>query len=353
MTATIETRTLPVLVCTGLPFERGRAQGEAFRGPIGAVIQRWEGAIERRHGISAGNYITDFLGKTNFIPAIEQWTPGLLEEVRGIAESANQPFETILAYNLMDEEWTYGSEKVGEAPACTVACLIPSGGAPIVAQTMDIPPIHDGTQVAVHHKPDDGPEQLIFTGMGMIALNGANSAGLGVVVNNLSVLPSSRSGLPVMFLIRGILERSSLPDAVAFVESAPHAIGQHYGIGSPTGIAGLEGAASGVVRADVSSGRYVHANHPLVNNEISGEASEAFARSSTFARHNRAVELIADASDQTGIERVLMDDTVPISCSPRGGFMTFGGTSIACSVPPVMHVSPGPPHETPWVALSF
>lgn len=94
-----------------------------------------------------------------------------------------------------------------------------------------------------------------MTGAGMIALNGANSAGIGVVVNNLSMLPSSRSGLPVMFIIRGILQQSTLAEAVAFAERVPHAIGQHYAIGSPDGIAGLEGAANGVMSTDVSSGR--------------------------------------------------------------------------------------------------
>jgi isopenicillin-N N-acyltransferase-like protein len=303
--------------------------------------------------MDAGDYIAGFLGKTDFLPAIERWTPGLLDEVRGIAEGAGQPFETILTYNLMDEEWSYGSEKLGEEPGCTVTCLVPLDGAPIIAQTMDIPPIHDGTQIVVRHKPVDAPEMLVFTGAGMIALNGANAAGIGVVVNNLAMLPSSRTGLPVMFMIRGILERTSLENAVSFVESAPHAIGQHYAIGSPTGIAGLEGAANGVFGAEVSGGRYVHANHPIANDAVVGDPAAVYQRSSTFVRHNRAVELIADATDQDGIERVLMDDTAPISCSPRGGFMTFGGTSIACSVPPVMRVAPGPPHETPWVSVGF
>jgi hypothetical protein len=97
----------------------------------------------------------------------------------------------------------------------------------------------------------------------------------------------------------------------------------------------------------------VHANHPLANSAVIGDVAATYAASRTFERYNRAAELIEDVADQSGIERVLMDDTVPISRTPRGGFMTFGGTSIACCIPPVVHVAPGPPHEVAWVPVGF
>jgi hypothetical protein len=133
----------------------------------------------------------------------------------------------------------------------------------------------------------------------------------------------------------------------------PQAIGQHYAIGSPDGIAGLEGAANGVARTEISGGSYVHANHPLANDGIIENPESAFARSSTFVRQDRAESLIVDARDQDAIERLLMDEEAPISRSPLNGFMTFGGTSISCSVPPVMHVTPGPPHESDWIPVGF
>ncbi|MCC6793420.1 MAG: hypothetical protein IT336_17180 [Thermomicrobiales bacterium] len=353
MSATVAARTLPVVVCQGDARKRGRIQGETLRGTIAEVLERWQASLAARHGIAAEAYIAEFLAATAFVPTIERLTPALLDEVRGIAEGSGQPFATMLAYNLMDEEWSYGSERLAQAPGCTVACLQIPGHPPVVAQTMDIPSLHDGSQVVVHHKPDEGVESLVFTGAGMIALNGANAAGVGVVVNNLAMLPSSRSGLPVMFVIRGILERTTLAAAVEFVENVPHAIGQHYAIGSPDGVAGLEGAANGVSRVPVASDRYVHANHPLANLAVVGDPTERYASSRTFERHNRAVELIDGAADQSGIETVLSDETTPISCSPRRGYMTFGGTSITCSVPPVMHVTAGPPHETTWVPVGF
>jgi predicted choloylglycine hydrolase len=353
MSATIETRTLPIVVASGNARELGRIQGEELREMIAEVVVRWEASLASRHSMSAEAYIAEFLAATHFIPTIERYAPNLLDEVRGIAEGAGLPFASMLAYNLMDEEWSYGSERLAQAPGCTVACLQRPGEPPVVAQTMDIPSLHDGSQVVIHHKPDDGVEALVFTGAGMLGLNGANAAGVGVVVNNLAMLPSSRNGLPVMFVLRGILERTSLDDAVAFVERVPHAIGQHYAIGSPEGIAGLEGAANGVTRVPIETDRYVHANHPLANLAVVGDPTERYASSRTFERHNRAVELIDGAGDLAGIESLLSDEVTPISCAPRRGFMTFGGTSISCSVPPVMHVTAGPPHQTEWVPVGF
>jgi hypothetical protein len=346
-------RTLPIVSCAGSPRRRGQAHGEQLRDQITAVVERWQASLEERHGIPAAAYLSEFVANSAFLPAIERHTPDLLEEVRGIAEGASQPFETMLAYNFMDEEWQYASERVTELPGCTVACLVPAAGAPVIAQTMDIPSVHDGSQAVIHHKPENGVESVVFTGAGMLALNGANAAGIGVVVNNLSMLPWSRNGLPVMFVIRGILDRTTLDEAITFVESVPHAVGQHYAVGSPEGIAGLEGAANGVVRAGTPGGTYVHANHPIANNAVVGDPSRQYARSRTFERHARAAELIDRAHDQSGIEAVLMDESVPISRSTRGGHMTFGATSITCSSPPVVHVTPGPPHETPWISVGL
>lgn len=352
MTATVPTRTLTITDVAGSPRERGRQQGEQLRAVIAEVVGRWRERITARHGLPADAYFAEFLGDTNFLPAIGRHTPAALEEVRGIAEGAGLPFETVLVYNLMDEEWAYAAARSAEQPGCTTACLLPRDGAPVVAQTMDIPSVHDGSQVAVRHRREDGPDLVLFTGAGMLSLNGANAAGIGVVVNNLSMLPTSTSGLPVMFMIRGILDRATLAEAAAFVERTPHAIGQHYALGSPERIVALEGAANAVKRSDTGADRYVHANHPLAHGPVD-EASAVYAGSTTFARQARAAELMATVTDRAGVEATLTDTTAPISREVGNGSMTFGGTSIVCSVPPVVRITAGPPHEAPWTAVPF
>jgi hypothetical protein len=338
---------VPVLECSGSPRQIGLAHGDAARDLIAMGLDRWRANLGKgRPDVDA--YLRQLASETGFVATIERLAPHLLEEIRGIAEGSGQPFEHILAYNLLDEEWAYRTGDLGTAPGCTAVAI--SGTA--IGQTMDIPSVHDGTQVVLAIEPDQGPSQRIFTAAGMLGLNGANSSGVGVVVNNLAQLPSSAKGLPVICVLRRILEHETAADAAAWAESVPHAVGQHYLIGDPTAIVSIEGAANGVYRVPVTE-RYVHANHPLANPASSEDAARIEERSNTHARANRARQLMSDAQDQTGLERVLGDRQAPISCERREGFMTFGGTSIGLTTPPTMRVTNGPPHESPWIDVDW
>ena len=355
----VETATrLRVVDCAGSPREIGLAHGEACRDLIAEGLGRWGAAIEARTGEDADAYLRRFLQGAGFLAMAERHAPGPAGELPAVAEGANQPFERILAYNLMDEEWTFSREDAGlraagPAPGCTAIAL----GARVIAQTMDIPNVHDGTQVALRIRPADGPDQIVFSAAGMIGLNGANAGGVGVVVNSLAQLPSSRDGLPVSLVVRGILGRPTAAEAAAFVESAPHAIGQHYLIGDGTETVSLEAAANGVHRVPVGE-RYVHANHPLVNLEREPDADAMERRSNTHARHSRAEELTkhgVDDADAADVEEALGDREAPISLDRSRASMTFGGTSIAWGSDgvPTVRIAPGPPHEVAWQTVGW
>ncbi|MER3438805.1 MAG: hypothetical protein C4346_15120 [Chloroflexota bacterium] len=352
--------TLRVVTVYGDPRQRGQAQGEALRAVIGDGLGRWLATIGQTHGVDPDDYLIEFLDTTHYLTAMQRWAPAALEEIRGIAEGANQPIRRVLAYNLMDEEWYFGEERrqrqslegrTSLPHQCTVVCLrLPGSGVPVIAQTMDIPSVHDGTQVVLHHLPDDGPEMLIFSAAGMLGLMGVNAAGIGVVVNNLAMLPHSDRGLPVACVIRGILSCTTLAGAASFVTRVPHAVGQHYAIGSPEGLASFEGAANGVVRDDRVVDRVLHTNHPLVHREVVGDPEPAYVASRTRERL-ACVQAAADAIvDVAGIERVLADTSAPVSREPEGGFMTFGAMIAELSVPPRARFAPGPPHLVPFVS---
>jgi len=355
MSVMLATATMPIVTCAGDPRRCGRIHGEELRGKIAAGMGRWLEALGETREIDPDDYLREFLADTDHLPAIERWTPVLLEEVRGIAEGAGQPFARILAYNLMDEEWSYGQGRRRAAPGCTAVCFRTAAGTSVIAQNMDIPTVHDGTQAVLRLRPDDGPEVLAFTMAGFIGLMGANAAGVGVVVNNLAMLPNSTTGLPVAFVIRGVLSRPTLTEAAAFVERVPHAIGQHYAIGGPDGLASLEGAANDVVRDPRVVDRILHTNHPLVNHAVSdeAEAERMYARSNTRARYDLVAARRAELTELSSAERVLSDTTVPVSCAPRRGFMTFGSMAAELTVPPTVRIAPGPPHATSYVEVGF
>jgi isopenicillin-N N-acyltransferase like protein len=336
---------LPVVTCAGLPRERGEQHGEALRDAIADGLARWAESIASAQTVAPDAYISGFVRGTDFLPAIRRWTPDLLDELEGIARGAGQPWEWIYAYNLLDEEWTWASDqKADSGPGCTVAGFAPGDGTPLLAQTMDIPNVHDGTQAVLRIEPDDGPAALVFTHAGMIALTGCNADGLALVVNNLDMLPASRAGLPVAFVVRGILERRTLADGVSFVREVAHATGQHYGLAGPEGLASVEGWATGVsVRMEPGT-RLLHTNHPLYTAETVGDVEPRYQRSRTRERLAYLERDAGEWRDVAGVQALLSDCTVPVSLGPERRSMTFGAVMYECSVPPAMWVAPGPPH---------
>ena len=82
----------------------------------------------RTEGESADRFVAAFLGGTDFVSAIERWTPDLLDEVRGIAQGAGIDHETMLAFQLFDEVWAQGESVT--AHHCTAIGVPATDGQP-------------------------------------------------------------------------------------------------------------------------------------------------------------------------------------------------------------------------------
>ncbi len=353
MAMAMKTESLRVLQCSGTPTERGAQQGEALRASIAEGVGRWLESIGSRHGIEPDGYIGEFLRKTAYRASIERWAPELLLEVHGIARGAGQSVERMLAYSMLDEEWRYAQTRsAGEAPGCTAVGVRAEGGRPtLVGQTMDIPSLHDGTQVVVIHEEQGAPTQAVFTAAGMIGLMGVNSAGVGLVVNNLGMLPSARTGLPVLFIERKLLDTFSVDEATYGLQAMPHAVGQHYLIGDPEHLVSFEADAARVVGGSEDQRVIAHTNHPIYDPLEKPEFEAMYTASNTRARYSCMATLAEGATRLDDIERALGDTTAPISCPISDGFMTFGAMAAELSSPPRVRFAAGPPHENPFIEV--
>jgi hypothetical protein len=221
----------------GSPRERGRIHGETLRPLVREHLERWREALVADLGVEPDAYVHEFLRDTNFLPAIERWTPRLLEELRGIAEGAGTDFRYTFVRALSDEEPWYRRERklaAMTAKGCTSLGADARDGRPtVIAQNMDMPGWCDGHQVLLHVIDPSSPvEVFAFTVAGKISLCGMNSAGLGMCCNTLSQLDYARDGLPEDFVVRGFLERASLAAGLEFLRTVPHASGQNYGGGA-------------------------------------------------------------------------------------------------------------------------
>jgi isopenicillin-N N-acyltransferase-like protein len=373
---------MQVLVLEGPPRVRGQMHGEALRSLIGEHVDMMKSEIQEATGMDPDGYIRKFLEDTELLPAIERWAPDLLEEVRGIGEGANLDFDTALALQLPDEEWLYRRDEgfirhSRDAGHCSGLAVFDEGDSPpLIAQNIDLPASREGFQVLLRIiEPESGAESLVFTLAGLIVLNGINNRPLAVCMNALLQLDHARNGLPVAFVLRGILAQRSLSDAVRFVRSIKHASGQNYVIGGAHGVVDLE-CSSGHVREYVpatAATRLVHTNHPLVNGDLgmhndllrrlSPEERECLAQQQVnyearFDSLSRQLEASPRVVTVEGVKSMLSSHDSPEHpvCQhkrPGWDWVTVGCTIMVLSASPELHLAPGNPCSTEFAMYGF
>jgi predicted choloylglycine hydrolase len=370
----------PVLRLTGSPRERGRAHGEALRDKIHEMVGLWKENIYNDLHTDPDEFLRELVTETDFLPAIRRWTPGLLEEVEGIAEGAALDFNTIFARQLSDEEpWFRLEKKVGKTwgvadEHCSAIGVNPQGELPtIAAQNMDTPAYYNGYQVLLHIEyPDSDLEVFMFTIAGKINLAGMNNRPVAICCNTLLTLDYSRDGLVEDFVVRGALEQPSLEAAVGFMHRIKHASGQNYLIGGCDRVLSLECSASSVREYVMYPGanRVCHTNHALVNTDqgIHRERSalqqmqegetwhdSTGARTNTFARFDLISEQLRDPDEVITIDKIktlLSDETAPV-CHDSDLKISLGCLIMELGAVPKLHLSPGPPCKTPFSTYTF
>ena len=371
-------KDMPVIVLEGPPRKRGQIHGESLRPKIKEIVAIWKDFLHESKKMHPDEYLAKFLEDTNFKPAIQKWTPDLLEETKGISEGSGVDFDTIYAFQLMDEEWWYGSnllfERKLKSKNCSGLGVFGQEGQPAMqAQNMDLPRLTDGFQTILHIKhPDSSLESFAFTFAGFIVTNGMNNRPIGVCVNTISQINYSTDGLPVAYAIRGLLERNTLEEAVSFIREVKHASGQNYIIGGENKVFDFECSAHSVTRFIPYEGanRVYHTNHPLVNEDQQmlkarmkklpppkkpQEPSNSEIRFQTLEKRlqDPAKSITLDTIKETLSSHDHPQHPVCRHKKPDGGGMTFGCAIMVLSDSPEFHVAPGPPCETEFQTFRF
>lgn len=366
------------IVLRGKGRARGRAHGEELRDLVLEQQERWTQALQDDIGLSPEPYLDRLFAETNFMPAIERWTPDLLEEVRGIAEGAGTDFRLTLARQLSDEEPWFRREiwlQSRIAKGCSSLGVDAAPDRPaLIAQNMDMPLWHDGHQVLLHSIDPDSPvEVLSYTVAGKISLAGLNSAGVGICCNSMNQLDHDVNGLPEDFVVRGFLSQPTLAAGLDFMHRVPHASPQNYVVGGPgQPVVDLEVSASSIhrYRTPGTTDRVLHTNHPLVNpddgpwrrlRELLPPDLFATRFRSTSQARLAALHRLLGRPDQP-----VTPDTIRAAFSQHDGpvcrhgevegrrdAFTLGCLIMELSDRPSLHVAAGPPCSTPFQIFGF
>lgn len=353
-------KELRVLELTGTPYERGLAHGQALQPEIRELVKRWQADIEKSYSMPASAYIKKLLEASDFKPAIERWTPGLLDEVRGIADGAGLDFPTVYAYQLIDEHWVMGPE-LGLAKCTSIAAGKRDGRPAFVAQNLDLPVFYNDYPTVLRIRARGEPEALVFTIPGVIAANGLNDRSVGVCVNAVTQLAYSANGLPVAFLVRGLLRQKAYQDAVRFLKEVRPAAPQNYIIGGPDQVTDFERSAAQAMEflPFAGAGFTYHTNHPLVNEDFNPRFAAQLKKNGMSLEIYRALcprfrflqssfrDNAADL-DLASAKRVFADRGSGINNE-----RTYGCTIMVLGEHPELQIAPGRPDEAAFQTFKF
>ena len=357
-------KDLRVVVLEGSPHNRGLIHGKTLKKEINELVRLWKADLEKVYKMKADTFISNFLKKTDFTKAIKKWTPELLDEVRGISEGSGIDFNTIYVFQLIDEIWANGDDIAAEH--CTSIGVNKRGENPaFVAQNMDIPAFYHGYQTLLHIKHSSSDlESFVLTAPGVIALNGMNSSAVAINCNTLIQLRYARDGLPVAFIVRGVLERRSLEEAVEFIRGINHASGQNYIIGGAEKALSLECSARKVIeyRPYPGADRTYHTNHPLANDDFSPRYVERLNK-----KHKTTLEGDYYCYRFEAVEKRLRDRAKTIdlelikatlssrdwAANPISNPSTYACVIMVLSDTPTLHIAPGKPHMTAFKTFTF
>ena len=352
---------LRILTLEGTPYEMGLAHGRALRKEIREIVGLWKKDLETAYKTDAASFIKTFLAGTNFRPSIDKWTPGLMDEVRGIADGAGLDFETMYAYQLIDETWVAGPD-LGAGKCTSIGARQTAGHPAFVSQTLDIPGYYHGYQTVLRIR-DRGAdlESLVLTIPGVVATNGLNSRGVGLCLNAVTQLAYATDGLPVAFVIRGILKKKSFGEAAEFLRTIKPAAPQNYLLGGPDGVASFELAGDRIAPFVPFEGAEFtyHTNHPMVNENFNPKFLERLKAKGwslnrlkdSCPRFNFLRQALGDNSASLGL-----DELKSLYRDRKSGINNAG--TYACTImllkdDPELHIAPGRPDEQPFQTLAF
>jgi isopenicillin-N N-acyltransferase-like protein len=258
-----------VVEVSGSPYEMGFQHGSQCKELIREAIQAnlTDVLISGEQKAKVHLNKEDVLNLTKrYLPYCEVEVPDLVEEVKGIADGAELPFEDVFALNCFLDlhDLTYPLLASETLFGCTTFAVTDSAAKDnqvIVGQTYDISSQFEPSVIYLKGKPNNGPEFTVLTMAGCVAWSGSNSAGIGLVINRLTP-DDGRAGVPYPFVVRKALSQKTIGFAVDAILRSRRVSGIHYLLADESGtILGLETSATDYEVIYATNDVISHTNH--------------------------------------------------------------------------------------------
>jgi isopenicillin-N N-acyltransferase-like protein len=277
-----------VLEVKGTGFERGFSYGNHHKQLIRRLIDSHFDFYARYLQTSKQEALGD---ASQYAAPIRDYSEEIAEEINGTAEGADVQLNEVLLIAAFNEVFYPRLSK-----ACTSFAARGSATSDhltYVGQNNDegIDPWLDGDCTTLtKYSQKTAPDALIYSYAGAPAMMGINSSGLSVCINALG-FEKPRIGVPMLCVVREMLNQKDLEGALHSIQRADRAFALNFMVGDGKGIMDVEASPVGVtVRR--SEEILHHANHYLYGTNGFTDPKTGEYRANSVARCDRMAELI-------------------------------------------------------------
>jgi len=214
---------LPMIHVQGSHAEIGRQIGESMRPQIQHGIENAKLMIQKAYDQLQLTWDGAIIQAKKYIPFAEERYPQYVDEMKGIAEGANVPYEEIRVVNAM-EAVTSDALHLTKCTSFAVNQSMTAKGNVLIAHNEDWTPDEEPDVFLVHANPVDEPPFLAMTYGGLLPNIGFNANGISQCCD--SVYPNdSRMGIPRVIYSRAVLAASTPADAIKRILVSQRAAG--------------------------------------------------------------------------------------------------------------------------------
>lgn len=242
---------------SGNAYDRGYQYGIKLKGLINNFVEVF---LYGDDPIGFSNLSKDQALKKGrkYAPFIEDYSPEIAEEIKGIAEGSGKIYEEIIMVNLMEER-AYLSDT--ECTGFGVTGKATINEETYIGQNWDatIESIKMKSVFLIKEKLNHGPDILAYTYPGNVANAGFNSNGISLSWTSVPQI-GNQIGVPTYVIVAEILRQKRIGDAIEAVLRAKRAGCFQFFIGDATEAYSIEATPDDVDIAYINT--YLgHANH--------------------------------------------------------------------------------------------
>ncbi len=256
----IHNTPLPLIEISGSHREMGRQIGEAARVQVQNSIANARILIDAAYNTLELTWEGAKIQARKYLPFAEERYPHYVDELHGLAEGANAPFDDIMVLNAM-EAVTMDALHLTRCTSMAVNDERTADGHILAAHNEDWIPEDENDVLIISAKPDKDPPFLAMTYGGLLPNVGFNAYGIAQLID--SVYPGdSRIGIPRLIVARAVLASRRISGAIGRTLVPHRAAGYNHLLIHESGeIYSIEVSARKFEILYANDGYMVHTNH--------------------------------------------------------------------------------------------